>query len=56
MLAEFFGELVECEEEILLPWGPRVLIRQEPADPGECEAARTELLAVCAQIQQEREQ
>lgn len=52
MLAEFGGKMVECEEELVLPWGPRVLIQQAGQDPKGREQNRQQLLAVCAEIQQ----
>lgn len=54
MLAEFYGEMAACDEELRLPWGPRVLIVQQPASPGQRGQARAEILAVCAAIQQRR--
>lgn len=54
MLAEFYGERVVCDEELRLPWGPRVLIVQEPASKEQRERTLAEILAVCAAIQQKR--
>ena len=54
MLAEFYGEMVPCDEELRLPWGPRVLIVQQPASPEQRAQARAEILAVCAAIQNRR--
>lgn len=56
LLAEFEGEMIECEEEVILPWGPRVLIQLEDADDEKQQQNRAQLLAVCAEIQQKKGQ
>lgn len=51
MLAEFAGEMVECDEVHQLSWGPKVLIKRAPSNPEEKAKNRAYLLSICANVQ-----
>lgn len=57
MLAEFGGKMVECDEVVQLPWGPKILASRPPVDentPAERAANLARIKQVCAVIQRQQ--